>query len=164
MSNVLFSFKTILKRNPFFFLNESGSCAFIPLSLRKDDLLEVFIPQSLKYTAFFLSVALPSAWSTVLYTNAELFCFTGSHLAKPHKHSLMQFLSAFAPPLPPSFDVHTLCAPHCRSLKKPRVLLHEWKSKEVITLTQIQQKTFVLSRENFNLACNTEHPLHRCVP
>lgn len=42
-----------------------------------------------------LSLPLPREWSTVLYTNAELFCFTGSHLAKPHKHPLMQFLSAF---------------------------------------------------------------------
>lgn len=113
MSNVLFSFKTILKQNPFFPEWVRKLCLH-PLSLKKDDLLEVFISQSLKCTAFFFSVALPSAWSTVLYTNTELFCFTGSHLAKSHKQSLMQFLSAFAPP---SFDVHTLRAQHGHSLK-----------------------------------------------
>lgn len=37
----------------------------------------------------------PWAWSTVLFNSSELFCFIGSHLAKPHKHSLMQFLPAF---------------------------------------------------------------------
>lgn len=32
------------------------------------------------------SLRLPRAWSALLHTDGELFCFTGSHLAEPHKH------------------------------------------------------------------------------
>lgn len=52
----------------------------------------------------FVSLSLPWVWSTALYNQTKLFCFIGSHLAEPPKHSLMQFVSLLFQWL----DVHRL--------------------------------------------------------
>lgn len=80
-----------------------------------------------------------SPWerSAVLYNTTELFCFIGSHLAKPHKHPLMQFLPAF-------YSNHLVFAdcdaPHHISVwlwKNGRASLHKQHKMKTRTLWQL---------------------------
>lgn len=106
----------------------SGWCALFVWAWETQMIWLEFSSFSLWSAWIFFSHSLPRAWSTVLYTNAKLFCFTGSHLAKPHKHSLMQFLSAF---FSQSFDVQCNSL-HCisLSLKKMEAFTSQMKTNE----------------------------------
>lgn len=55
----------------------------------------------------------------MLYNKTELFCFIGSHLAKPHKRSLMQFL--------PAFYSNHLMSTDCDAPHRICLALEKWK-------------------------------------